>query len=69
MSFILFLYVHVIQVFVPFILKDIILLTQVTMYKFIALLQSNNRNELCKLALYYKNATTVRTTVLNNVQW
>jgi hypothetical protein len=38
------------------------------MYKFIALLQSNNRIELCELAVYYKNAMTIRTTVLNNVQ-
>jgi hypothetical protein len=39
-----------------------------SMFKFIALLQSKNRNELCKLAVYYKNAMTIRNSIINYVQ-
>ena len=38
-----------------------------SMFTFISLMQSNNRNEICKYAIYYKKAMAIRTSILNNI--
>ena len=38
-----------------------------SVFKFIQLLQIENKDDLCKLAIYYQNAYDVRTSTLNNI--